>query len=272
MTLDEITLGIKQKTGFSPLVGIVLGTGFGRLADEADVVCRIPYGEIDGFPLSTAEGHKGEYIFGFLEGVPVVMMNGRVHYYEGYSMEQVVMPVRIMAKLGARAVILTNASGGLNRSYHPGTLMCIKDHNSAFVPSPLVGKNDDTLGTRFPDMSKVYDRQLRDILHRVADEQGTEIVDGIYLQITGPAYETPCESAMYAALGADAVGMSTAVEAAALRHMGIRVLGLSCITDMAIDNEDTVTTHEEIQRIADEAGTKLIALVKGTVKEAQNVL
>ena len=172
-----------------------------------------------------------------------------------------------MGRLGVKTVILTNAAGGLNRSYHAGTIMCIKDHNTAFIPSPLIGRNDDTLGTRFPDMSKVYDKSLRDMLHRTAEEQGTELVDGIYLQITGPAFETPCESAMYAALGADAVGMSTACEAQALRHMGIPVLGISCITDMAIDNEDTVTTHEEIQRIANEAGKKLVQLVRGTVKK-----
>ena len=265
--LDNITAEIRRRTDLVPKIGIVIGTGLGALADEADVVCRIPYSELEGFPVSTAEGHKGEYIFGYMDGVPVMLMNGRVHFYEGYTMDNVVLPVRIMGRLGVKTVILTNAAGGLNRSYHAGTIMCIKDHNTAFIPSPLIGKNDDTLGTRFPDMSKVYDKSLRDMLHRTAEEQGTELVDGVYLQITGPAFETPCESAMFAALGADAVGMSTACEAQALRHMGIPVLGISCITDMAIDNEDTVTTHEEIQRIANEAGKKLVQLVRGTVKK-----
>ena len=268
--LDEITAEIRRRTDFSPKTGIVLGTGLGALADEIDAVCRIPYRELEGFPVSTAEGHKGEYIFGYINDVPVVLMNGRVHYYEGYPMEQVVLPVRILGKLGVKTVILTNAAGGLNRSYHAGTIMCIKDHNTAFIPSPLIGKNDDSLGTRFPDMSRVYDRHLIELLHETAAEQGTELEDGIYLQITGPAFETPCESAMFAALGADAVGMSTACEAQALRHMGINVLGISCITDMAIDNEDTVTTHEEVQRIANESGQKLLDLVKGTVVKIEN--
>ena len=264
---DPIAEQIRAKVSFAPRLGIVLGSGLGGLADEVEVVARIPYSELEGFPQSTVEGHKGEYIFGYLGDVPLVLMNGRVHYYEGYTMQEVVTPVRVMARLGADTIILTNAAGGLNESYHPGTLMCIESVISTFVPSPLIGPNDDKLGVRFPEMSEVFDPKLRALLHKVADEAGIELEDGVYLQITGPAYETPPESRLFAALGADAVGMSTACEVIALRHMGIRLLGLSCITDMAINNENTNTTHEEIQKIANEAGRRLITLVKGVVAQ-----
>ena len=262
----EIAEWIKEKIDFEPVVGIVLGSGLGGLADEIEVKDRISYSDIPGFPKSTVEGHKGEYIFGYIEGVPVILMNGRVHYYEGYAMSQVVLPVRVMALLGAKSIVLTNASGGLNRAFHPGTLMCITDHISSFIPSPLIGPNDDRLGVRFPEMSRVYDKEYAKIMHTVADELGIELDDGVYLQVSGPAYESPAESRAYLGMGADAVGMSTVCEAIVLSAMGIRLLGLSCITDMAIDNEEHIVSHEEVQIVANAAGESMKKLVKSTVK------
>ena len=257
--------------GFRPFICIVLGSGLGALADEIELETRISYSEIPGFPKSTVEGHKGEYLFGYLDNVPVVMMNGRVHYYEGYPMNQVVMPVRILALLGVKNFFLTNASGGLNRSYYPGTLMCINDHISAFIPSPLIGPNDERLGTRFPEMSQIYDREYISIMHKIADQNGIELRDGVYLQVTGPAYESPAESRAFLMLGADAVGMSTACEAIVLNAMHARILGLSCVTDMAIDNEDALLTHEEVQTVANQASEKLKTIVKNTVSYIYNM-
>ena len=256
---------------FKPFIGIVLGSGLGGLADEMEIETRISYSDIPGFPKSTVEGHKGEYLFGYLDNVPVVMMNGRVHYYEGYPMSQVVMPVRILALLGVKNMFLTNASGGLNRTYHPGTLMCINDHISSFIPSPLIGPNDERLGVRFPEMSQIYDREYICIMHKVADQNGIELRDGIYLQVTGPAYESPAESRAYLMLGADTVGTSTACEAIVLNAMHVRILGLSCVTDMAIDNEDSVLTHEEVQIVANQASEKLKTIVKNTISYIYNL-
>ena len=263
---EQALEAVRERTDFVPKIGIVLGSGLGGLADDIDVVTRIPYSELEGFPRSTVEGHKGEYIFGYLGGVPVVLMNGRVHYYEGYPMHKVVLPVRVMALMGAEAIILTNAAGGLNPNFHPGTLMCISDVNTAFVPSPLIGPNDSRLGVRFPDVSAVFDKDLQALLHEAADDLGIELTDGVYLQITGPAYETPNEVRMYALFGADAVGMSTGCEGIALRHMGMRILGITCITDMAIVNTTFETSHEEIQKVANRAGRELQRLVRKVVE------
>lgn len=264
---DWIKNQIKDKVTFESPIGIVLGSGLGGLTDEVEVIERVSYSDIPGFPKSTVAGHKGEYVFGYLDEVPVILMNGRVHYYEGYPMDQVVMPVRVMALLGAKTIFLTNASGGLNRSFHPGTLMCINDHISSFIPSPLIGPNDDRLGTRFPEMSQVYNREYIKLMHEAADELGIELEDGVYLQVTGPAYESPAESRGYLAFGADAVGMSTVCEAVVLNAMGIKLLGLSCVTDMAIDNEEEFVTHEEVQAVANAASEKLKAIVRNTVKK-----
>ncbi len=266
MDYEKALASVREYTDFVPKVGIVLGSGLGGLADDIEVVTRVPYSEIEGFPLSTVDGHKGEYIFGYIDSVPVVLMNGRVHYYEGYPMQKVVLPVRVMALMGAEVVILTNAAGGLNVDYYPGTLMCITDHNTAFVPSPLIGPNDSRLGERFPDVSMVYDLKLQKLLHKTADDLEINLEDGVYIQITGPAYETPSEAKMYAVLGMDAVGMSTGTEAVALNHMGVRIVGISCITDMAIVNTTFLTSHEEIQKVANRAGKDLQRLVKEFVK------
>ena len=264
MDIYTIAEHIKTKISFSPKIGIVLGTGLGGLCEAIESKTSISYKDIPGFPTSTVEGHKGEYIFGYLNEVPVVLMNGRVHHYEGYPMSQVVIPVQVMALLGVETIIITNASGGLNRNYSPGTIMCINDQISMFVPNPLIGPNDDRLGTRFPEMSQIYDRELIQKLHKVAEEEGIAVEDGVYVQVTGPSFESPAESRMLAALGADAVGMSTACEAMVLNYMGIKVLGISCITDMAIDNEDLQVTHEEVQAVAAKASQDIIRLVGKT--------
>ena len=263
---DLALAAVRERTDFKPKIGIVLGSGLGGLADEIEVVTRIPYSELDGFPKSTVEGHKGEYIFGYLESVPVVLMNGRVHFYEGYPMQKVVLPVRVMALLGVEAIILTNAAGGLNRGFHPGTLMCICDQNTAFVPSPLIGPNDSKLGVRFPDVSAIYDKELMQLLHKAADDLGIELEDGVYLQITGPAYETPNEVAMFAMFGADAIGMSTACEAMALNHMGVQVCGISCITNLAAGMNKAPLTQEEVYETADRVAGDFRRLITEIVR------
>ena len=263
--LDDAVEAIRTFTDFQPRVGIVLGSGLSGLVDRVDIVATVPYSEIAGFPIATADSHVGEFVFGYLEGVPVVLMNGRIHYYEGYDMRQVVLPVCVMGRLGVDAIILTNAVGSLNPEFQPGSLMCIDDHIASFVPSPLIGINDPDLGDRFDDMSEVYDRELISILHEEADAHGIALLDGVFLQVTGPNYETPSESRLYASLGADTVGMSTATEAIALHHMGVRVVGINCITNVATVDHETVTSHEDVTDAAEKASDDMIALVSATV-------
>ena len=263
--LDDAVEDIRAVTDFQPRVGIVLGSGLSGLIDHVDIVATVPYSDITGFPIATADSHVGEFVFGYLEGVPVVLMNGRIHYYEGYDMRQVVLPVCVMGRLGVDAIILTNAVGSLNPEFQPGSLMCIDDHIASFVPSPLIGINDPDLGDRFDDMSEVYDRELISILHEEADAHGIALLDGVFLQVTGPNYETPAESRLYASLGADTVGMSTATEAIALHHMGVRVVGINCITNVATVDHETVTSHEDVTDAAEKASDDMIALVSATV-------
>ena len=239
---------IRKKTDFVPESAIVLGSGLGDFANEIKAEIIIEYSELPDFPVSTVEGHNGRFILGYLGKSSVIAMQGRVHYYEGYSMEDVVMPIRLMSMLGAKNLFLTNAAGGIN--YDAGTLMLITDHISSFVPSPLRGKNIDELGTRFPDMSEVYDRELRKLALSVANDEGVELKEGVYLQVSGPNYETPAEIRMYKLLGADAVGMSTAVEAMAARHSGMRVCAISCITNKAAGLSENKLSHEEVKSAA----------------------
>ena len=263
--LDDAVEDIRAVTDFQPRVGIVLGSGLSGLVDRVDIVATVPYSDITGFPIATADSHVGEFVFGYLEGVPVVLMNGRIHYYEGYDMRQVVIPVCVMGRLGVDAIILTNSVGSLNPEFQPGSLMCIDDHIASFVPSPLIGVNDSDLGDRFVDMSEVYDRDLISILHEEADAQGITLHDGVFLQVTGPNYETPAESRLYASLGADTVGMSTATEAIALHHMGVPIVGINCITNVATLDHDTVTSHEDVKDAALQSSDEMIALVTATV-------
>lgn len=256
---------IRKRTDFRPQVGIVLGSGLGGYADNMEISCEIPYREIPGFPVSTVQGHDGKFLFGYVKNTPVILMKGRVHYYEGYPMEDVVLPVRLMGLLGADTVILTNAAGGINRTFQAGDLMLITDHISIAVPNPLRGENIDELGTRFPDMSHVYDPELQEAAKEAAARQGISLREGIYVQCSGPSYETPAEIRMLGALGADAVGMSTVCEAIAARHMGMKVCGISCITNMAAGILDRPLDHREVQKSADQAKEKFENLITGLV-------
>lgn len=259
--LSRVVSEIRKITNFCPKVGIVLGSGLGEFAEDIRVIGKIPYRKLTDFPVSTVPGHEGCFVFGYVEKIPVMLMQGRVHYYEGYCMADVVMPVRIMAMLGASVVMLTNAAGGINKSFYEGALMVINDHISSFVPSPLIGENIDEIGTRFPDMSHVYDENLRKLLVSTARQLQIPIREGVYLQTGGPNYETPSEIKMYSVLGADAVGMSTACEAVALNHMGVRVCGISCITNMAAGLSKKTLSHEEVKQTADSVSEKFRSLV-----------
>ncbi len=260
--LENMLSGLRERIPFTPQIGLVLGSGLGGFAEKLKVAAEIPYQDIPGFPVSTVSGHAGKFVFGTLQGKDILCMQGRVHFYEGYSMQQVVTPVRLMAMMGIKTLILTNAAGGVNSSFEPGNLMCIRDHISCFVPSPLIGRNVLELGTRFPDMSCVYDPELCGALHRAAALRGLSLKDGIYIQLSGPGYETPAEIRMCASLGADAVGMSTAVEAMAARHAGLRVCGVSLITNMASGISKTPLSHTEVQETANRASRDFEGLME----------
>lgn len=249
--LVKCTEIIRQKTDFKPEVALVLGSGLGGYAKHMDIKAEISYAEIDGFPVSTVAGHDGSFLFGYVKGVPMVVMKGRVHFYEGYEMADVVLPTRIMGMLGAKTIILTNAAGGINLDFQPGDLMMITDHISVAVPNPLRGANLEELGARFPDMSHVYDQELCTKLEAAAEKLGIGLKKGVYLQCSGPSYETPAEIRMFRTLGIDAVGMSTVCEAVAARHMGMKVCGISCITNMAAGILDQPLDHREVQDVAD---------------------
>jgi purine nucleoside phosphorylase I, inosine and guanosine-specific len=252
---------VKEKINFKPEVALILGSGLGDYADEIKIEQTIEYTEIKEFPVSTVKGHKGRFVFGYIEKTPVVIMQGRVHYYEGYQMSDVVLPTRLMGMLGAQKILLTNAAGGVNPSYHPGDFMMITDHITTGVPSPLIGPNLDELGTRFPDMSEVYSKRLQNIIKNCAKDCGIEIQEGVYVQFTGPNYETPAEVRLARSWGGDAVGMSTACEAMAARHMGLEVCGISCITNMAAGISKAELNHKEVQETADRVAKSFKELV-----------
>ena len=257
---------VREKTGFVPKVAIVLGSGLGDFAQTISVEFELPYEEITGFPVSTVPGHAGKFIFGYVGGVPVVCMKGRVHYYEGYPVSDVVLPVRLMKLLGSEVLLLTNAAGGVNTSFHAGDLMLIKDHISAFSPNPLIGENIDELGVRFPDMSNVYDKDLQDLIRNVAKVNGIFLQEGVYTQMTGPSYESPAEIRMLRTLGTDAVGMSTVVEAIAANHMGMKICGISCISNLAAGMTLNPLSHKEVQEAADAVAPHFKRLVTEVVK------
>ena len=257
---------IREKTNFIPEIAIVLGSGLGNYAEKMEIVTEISYTEIEGFPVSTVAGHDGKFLFGYIGEKAVVMMKGRVHYYEGYEMEDVVLPIRLMKMLGAETLILTNAAGGIDSSYVSGDLMLIEDQITSFVSSPLRGQNLESLGTRFPDMSSIYDQELKDIAKKIAHKQGLDLKQGVYLQTQGPNYESPAEIKMYAACGAHAVGMSTACEAVAARHMGMRILGISCISNMAAGILDQPLNHLEVQETANKIQSTFEKLISGIVE------
>ena len=259
--------GVKKRIDFEPQVALVLGSGLGDYGDTMKIVDTLEYSEIEGFPVSTVPGHRGRFIFGYVGDVPVVCMQGRVHYYEGYQMSDVVLPIRLMKLMGAKVLFLTNAAGGVQLGMKAGDLMAITGHIATFVPSPLIGENIDELGPRFPDMSEVYNRDLIQIVKKQAIEVGIDLKEGTYVQLTGPAYETPQEIAMLRMLGASAVGMSTVCEAIAANHMGMKIVGISCITNLAAGITPFTLTHEEVQRTADEVAPKFKALVTRVIEE-----
>ena len=263
---------IKSMVDFKPDIALVLGSGLGGFADEIDAVKSVDYNSIEGFPVSTVVGHKGRFVFGYLGGVKVVAMQGRVHYYEGYELSDVVLPTRLMGMLGAKAIFLTNASGGINRDFSAGDFMMITDHVSAFFPNPLIGANIEELGTRFPDMSNVYDKKLCAALKEAAKEENVTLKEGVYAQLTGPSFETPAEIRMLERLGVDAVGMSTVCEAIAARHMGMRVCGISCIANKAAGLSENPLTHDEVQAAADKAAPEFKRLLRSGIAKIAKVI
>lgn len=251
----------KKKIDFEPKVAVVLGSGLGNFAKVVDVKAELPYSEIEGFPVSTVPGHAGKFIFGYINEVPVVLMQGRVHYYEGYPITDVVLPTRLMKMMGAKVLFLTNASGGINPAFHAGSLMLIQDHISLFAPNPLIGPNIEELGTRFPDMSHVYDEDLQEIIKKTAKGNDIELFEGVYAQLTGPSFESPAEIQMLYKMGASAVGMSTVVEAIAANHMGMKICGVSCVSNLAAGMNSAPLTHEEVQEAANAVAPKFEKLL-----------
>lgn len=265
---------MKKKVKFKPEVALILGSGLGDYVKQVQVEATVAYSDIEGFPVSTVPGHKGRFVFGYVKKVPVVIMQGRVHYYEGYDMADVVLPVRLMKMMGAKVLFLTNAAGGVNSDFSAGELMLIKDHISSFVPSPLIGPNIDELGTRFPDMSDIYNKELRVLIKKAAKKLGIPLQKGVYLQLTGPAYESPAEIRMCRLLGADAVGMSTACEAVAANHMGMKICGISFISNLACGMTDEPLSHKEVQEAAERVAplfeklvTESIGMIGKSLKE-----
>jgi len=252
---------IRSKTDFIPKAALVLGSGLGGYAEQIDTVASIDYADIEGFPVSTVPGHHGRYVFGYVRNVPVVIMQGRVHFYEGYGISDVVLPVRLTGLMGAEILFLTNAAGAINEAYSAGDFIVIRDHILFGVPSPLIGRNIDQLGTRFPDMSEIYKSELRGRIAAAAGSLGIQIHEGVYLQASGPNFETPAEIRAFRAMGADIVGMSTACEAVAATHMGMKVCGISCVSNLAAGISKTPLTHDEVQEMADKAAPRFKALV-----------
>ena len=267
LNLEKSFNSIKDKVPFKPKVALILGSGLGDFAETIDIKETIDYNEIEGFPISTVLGHKGRFVFGYIESVPIVIMQGRVHYYEGYKMDEVVLPTRLMRKMGAEILFLTNAAGGVNKNYKVGDFMLIEDQISSFVPSPLIGENIDEWGTRFPDMTEIYTKSLRDKIANISRKNNIDIKNGVYLQLTGPNFESPAEIKMSGILGADAVGMSTACEAIAARHMGMEICGISCITNMAAGISENPLTHEEVSETADRVAPDFKKLVRESIIE-----
>ena len=264
--LERCLESCRDRIPFVPKTALVLGSGLGDYAEHFPVEGEIPYREIEGFPVSTVQGHKGRFVFAHVGEVPVVMMQGRVHYYEGYPMTDVVLPIRLMRRMGAEILFLTNAAGGVNYDFRAGDFMMITDQISSFVPSPLIGPNSEKLGPRFPDMSRIYDRDLQEILRNTARELGIPLREGTYLQLTGPNFESPHEVKMCRILGADAVGMSTACEAVAANHMGMRICGISCISNLACGMTEQPLSHQEVQEAADRVAPLFRQLVTESIR------
>jgi purine-nucleoside phosphorylase len=263
--LQQTAEFIKKSYPYQPSIGIVLGSGIGNLSKEIEIEFQLDYSSIPDFPVSTVKGHSGQLIFGKLEGKRIVAMAGRFHYYEGYAIEQVVFPVRLMKFLGVKTLLLSNAAGGMNPAFNVGDLMIITDHISFFTVNPLVGPNEEIYGPRFPDMSEPYKKQLVQKAKTIAAEKGIRVKEGVYVGVTGPTFETRAEYKFLHLAGADAVGMSTVQETIAAVHMGMDVFAMSIITDMGIREEENAITHEEVLHEARLAEPKLTAIFKGLV-------
>jgi len=263
--IKETAAWIKAHTSLCPETAIILGTGLGRLATEIEVVDEMPYSDIPNFPVSTVEGHSGKLLFGMLGGKPVMALQGRFHYYEGYDMKQVTFPVRVMYELGIKNLFVSNAAGGMNPDFQIGDLMLITDHINFLPEHPLHGPNFPT-GPRFPDMHETYDVEFLKIARTVAQEKGIRVVEGVYLATQGPTYETPAEYKMYRIFGADAVGMSTVPEVIVAHHCGIRVFGISIITDLGVEGKIVEVSHEEVQRAANAVQPVMADLFRELIK------
>ena len=264
--LEKCLKSIREKTDFKPEKAVILGSGLGDYAEKIQIEKIVKYTEIEGFPVSTVQGHKGQFVFGYVKDVPVVLMQGRVHYYEGYPMQDVVLPTRLMGMMGVKKILLTNAAGGVNPSFKPGDFMLITDHITTAVPSPLIGPNIEELGTRFPDMSEVYAPELQEKVRKAAEKLQIPLQEGVYMQFTGPSYETPAEIRMCRTWGGDAAGMSTACEAVAANHMGMKVCGISCITNLAAGMSKQKLDHKEVQETADRVSRQFKQLVTEVIK------
>ena len=265
--IQETASWLKQRMTTSPKTAIILGTGLGQLASEITDKYEFPYNEIPNFPVSTVEGHAGKLIFGKLGGKDIMAMEGRFHFYEGYDMKQVTFPERVMYELGIETLFVSNASGGMNPNFVIGDLMIIDDHINFFPEHPLRGKNFPT-GPRFPDMHEAYDKQLRDLADQIAKEKGIRVVHGVYVGVSGPTFETPAEYKMYHRLGGDAVGMSTVPEVIVARHCGIKVFGMSIITDLGLEDQPVEVSHEEVQVAANKVQPLMTEIIREIIKRS----
>ncbi|MFD2045921.1 purine-nucleoside phosphorylase [Ornithinibacillus salinisoli] len=270
VSIKEASQFIKEKLSKTPTLGLILGSGLGVLGEEIENKTFISYKDIPHFPESTVSGHKGQLVIGTLEGKQVIAMQGRFHFYEGYSMQQVTFPVRVMKQLGIESIIVTNAAGGINESFEPGDLMIITDHINNMGTNPLIGPNDDELGARFPDMSKVYDPEYIQFAKNCANEIGITVREGVYVGNTGPVYETPAEVRMLRTVGGDAVGMSTVPEVTVAGHAGLRVLGISCISNMAAGILDQPLTHQEVIETTEKVREDFLRFVKKIISDLPN--
>ena len=265
--LKEALAKVREITDFVPDIAMVLGSGLAALGSGVKIICEINYKDIPNLPVSTAPGHNGRFLLGEYEGVKVIIMQGRVHYYEGYEAYEIVRPIRLMGMMGAKVLFLTNAAGGTNMNYKSGDLMIIKDHSMLFSRNPLIGENVEELGVRFPDMTHVYSENLRNIIKEVAKKNDIKVQEGVYFQLTGPSYETPADIKLISALGCDAVGMSTAGEATAANHMGMEICGISCITNMGAGILDVPLTIEDVVETFEAVAPIIQKLVWDSVKE-----
>ncbi len=265
--LKETVRYIKDKVDFEPEIGIVLGTGLGGLVDVIDKVGTVKYEDIPHFPVSTVEGHAGQLMFGYISGKKVVAMQGRFHYYEGYDMQDLAIPVRTMKLLGVKTLFLSNAAGGMNPNFKVGDVMLITDHINMMGTNPLMGKNADDFGPRFPDMSAIYDKELIEKADQIAIKQGLQVQKGVYMAVTGPTFETPAEYKYMHIMGADAVGMSTVPEAIVARHTNMKCFALSIITDLGVEGIVEEVSHEEVLKVANAAEAKMTGIIKQLLAE-----